>query len=157
MNGGAEWIVRQGDEEFRVASVADLREAARANRIVAGTYIFHPFRQQWVYAREIEELAPLFAPLNPPQTSVVTSGLTGRERRGDMVCMNCGFVGRPKMTVPGSGCVELALWLLLIVPGIIYSVWRVSSKVPTCPKCRGLNSMIPWDSPRAREILSNRV
>lgn len=144
MNGGTEWIFKRGDDEIRVASVADLREAARAKRLVPGTYVFHPFRQEWVYAREIEELAAIFAPVAPlPQL-----------RPGDMVCTNCGYVGRPKMTVQGSGCVELALWLLLIIPGLIYSVWRLSSKRPACPNCSAPNSMIPGESPRAREILS---
>ena len=144
MSAGTEWIVKSGDQEYRVASVADLREAARAGRIVAGTYIFHPFRQQWVYAREIEELAQTFAPASSPMPTI---------RPGDMVCTNCGFVGRPRMTVQGSGCVELALWLLLIIPGVIYSVWRLPSKQPACPNCSAPNSMIPAHSPRAREIL----
>lgn len=143
---GADWIFKLGEEEIRVASVADLREAARAKRIVPGTYVFHPFRQEWVYAREIEELGAIFAPVAP----------SSQLRAGDMICINCGHVGRPKTTVQGSGCVELVLWLLLIIPGVIYSVWRLSSKEPTCPKCGGRNSMIPANSPRARELLTSR-
>jgi hypothetical protein len=141
-----EWIVKDGDEEYRVSSVADLREAARAGRIVAGTYIYHPFRQHWVYAREIDELVQLFG---------TPAAVVPHIPRGQMVCTNCGFVGNPRMTVQGSGCVELTLWLLLILPGLIYSVWRLSSKRPGCPKC-GAPSMIPADSPRARELLMNR-
>ena len=42
---------------------------------------------------------------------------------------------------PGSFAMELALWLMFIIPGILYSVWRGSSERYVCPRCRGERMM----------------
>ena len=68
------------------------------------------------------------------------------------VCPNCGYVGKPKVKIKGSFAVELVLWLLFIVPGLIYSIWRYSGKYYSCPKC-GYENMIPADSPRGRKLI----
>ena len=70
-----------------------------------------------------------------------------------MICKNCGYVGRQKTETPGKFWVELVLWLLLIVPGIIYSVWRISARRRVCPKCR-VQGMVPVNSPFGREMLA---
>ena len=44
-----------------------------------------------------------------------------------MVCTVCGSVGFPKKVTPGSFLVELGLWIFFILPGVIYSVWRLSA------------------------------
>jgi tellurite resistance protein TehA-like permease len=72
-----------------------------------------------------------------------------------MFCTNCGTVGRPVTVTKGSIALELLLWLCFLLPGILYSVWRLSSRYRACPSCRAGN-MIPTDSPRARERLEIR-
>ena len=71
----------------------------------------------------------------------------------DMLCVNCGFVGQPRKHVGGSMIVELALWLFMILPGLIYSVWRLSTVKMVCPKCEAPN-MIPKISPMGCKILN---
>lgn len=67
-----------------------------------------------------------------------------------MYCQHCGFIGQPKTFTKGSFLIEVALWLMLIVPGLIYSLWRVTSgRYKGCPTC-GAPNMIPADSPKAR-------
>jgi hypothetical protein len=36
----------------------------------------------------------------------------------------------------GNGWIELVLYLLYIVPGIIYSIWRRTGYSAVCPKCK---------------------
>ena len=69
------------------------------------------------------------------------------------VCTNCGYIGRPVWITKGSFGLEVLLWLVFLVPGLLYSVWRVSSRYAGCPKCKASN-MIPGDSPVARKFLS---
>jgi len=69
--------------------------------------------------------------------------------KSEKYCPNCGAVAVPKRYMRGSFIVELALWLLFILPGIIYSVYRLASKSQVCPEC-GASNMIPLDSPVAR-------
>jgi hypothetical protein len=39
------------------------------------------------------------------------------------------------------------------MPGIVYSVWRVTSRYKACPAC-GAPNMIPLDSPRAKQAMA---
>lgn len=62
-------------------------------------------------------------------------------------CLNCGtdFVPRAGPT-RGSGGIEIVLWLFLIVPGLIYSIWRRSGPPDhSCPTC-GRPHAVPFNS-----------
>lgn len=72
----------------------------------------------------------------------------------EQVCPNCGYRGRPKKMVKGSIVIELILWLLILIPGIIYSIWRHTTKYWVCPKC-GAPNMVPLDSPRGKKTLED--
>lgn len=73
----------------------------------------------------------------------------------EFLCVNCGYKGKPKTKTKGSMVIEIILWICLIVPGVIYSVWRLASRYSACPSCGALN-MIPADSPRGIEILKRK-
>src|ERR1700688_1813884 len=68
-------------------------------------------------------------------------------------CPNCGAVDYPVLRKSGSTLVEVLLWLFLLVPGVVYSVWRASSKRLVCPKCEHTGT-IPLDSPMAQQALA---
>ncbi len=52
------------------------------------------------------------------------------------ICSNCRGVGNPTTTTPGSFLIELVLWCLFLLPGLIYSVWRISErKSNVCRMC----------------------
>ena len=51
------------------------------------------------------------------------------------ICSNCGYVGQAKKVTKGSTLMELVLWLCFIFPGLIYSMWRLTTKHLACPKC----------------------
>jgi len=71
----------------------------------------------------------------------------------ELYCQNCGRISIPKKITKGSFWIELVLWLCLIVPGFIYSIWRLTSRYTGCSLCTSAN-MIPVDSPKARRELS---
>lgn len=52
-----------------------------------------------------------------------------------MLCKTCGSVGAPKMHKRGTASLELLLWLCLLVPGFIYSMWRLMTKYQACSDC----------------------
>jgi len=66
-----------------------------------------------------------------------------------MFCTRCGSTGIPRGYTKGSFGVELLLWLCMILPGVLYSVWRLTSKYKGCPSCKA-EGMIPADSPMAK-------
>ena len=75
-------------------------------------------------------------------------------RKPLLLCMRCGYVGKSERVYPGSDMAGLLLFLLLIVPGLIYFVWRYSSAFEQCSLCES-RELIPHDSPKANEILAS--
>lgn len=72
------------------------------------------------------------------------------------VCTSCGYKGEPKNEMKGNFAIEIVLWFLMVIPGLIYTVWRMSNKQRICPSC-GSNAMIPADSPKGIEMLNKKV
>jgi rRNA maturation endonuclease Nob1 len=70
-------------------------------------------------------------------------------------CKVCGHVGGTKRHMPGSIFIEIILRCCLIVPGLIYSVWRHSASKQVCKSC-GSNEVIPTDSPIAKQLLAQQ-
>lgn len=71
----------------------------------------------------------------------------------ELICTTCGHIGRAETITKGSFVIELALWLCFIVPGLIYGIWRLSSRTKGCAKCGGQH-VIPVDSPVGRKLVS---
>jgi hypothetical protein len=70
----------------------------------------------------------------------------------DFICPNCGFEGKPKRVTKGSILIELFLWIFLIIPGLIYSLWRLTSRYDACPQCAATH-MVPLNSPRGKKLM----
>ena len=70
------------------------------------------------------------------------------------VCLDCHSIGQPIITVRGSLWLEVFLWILGGFPGILYSLWRLTTRSQVCPRC-GKPSMIPADTPRGKELLDS--
>lgn len=63
-----------------------------------------------------------------------------------MACTACGHRGPTKAQTRGAILIEIVLWLLFIVPGLIYSLWRLSTRRQVCMAC-GNAALVPLDSP----------
>lgn len=68
----------------------------------------------------------------------------------ERVCSECGYYGEGD--TPGSFLIELILWFSFIVPGIVYSLWRLSNRGRQCPACKNRN-LIDKNSPIGRDII----
>jgi hypothetical protein len=69
-----------------------------------------------------------------------------------IVCDECGFVGPArKPRKRGSALMERLIWVLFLFPGIFYSFWRRSDRLPECPKC-GSKSLTPFDTPEGQAL-----
>ncbi len=67
-------------------------------------------------------------------------------------CTTCHTVGKPKTETRGNLLTEIFLWLLFILPGLLYSLWRLTTRRPVCRAC-GSPSIVPLSSPIARQAL----
>ncbi|MGV3774686.1 MAG: hypothetical protein ACO1QB_17430 [Verrucomicrobiales bacterium] len=76
-----------------------------------------------------------------PQKSVIP---------GDKICEDCGQVGYAKTITQGSLLIEIVLWLFMILPGLIYSIWRLTSRKEACRQCKG--KLIPLKTPRGQKL-----
>jgi len=64
------------------------------------------------------------------------------------LCKSCGKSVKPVTVTPGSFFIELLLWLLMLLPGFIYSIWRLTARHKACPACKS-KDIIPIGSPLA--------
>jgi hypothetical protein len=46
---------------------------------------------------------------------------------------------------------EVLLWLCLLLPGILYSLWRITSRYKGCPVC-GARNPIPLETPAGKAL-----
>ncbi|HEY3654015.1 MAG TPA: hypothetical protein VGL34_03415 [Steroidobacteraceae bacterium] len=67
------------------------------------------------------------------------------------ICSQCGTAGDSKTRTSGSILIELVLWCCFIVPGLIYSLWRLSSRKQVCRAC-GAASFVPLSSPVGQRL-----
>jgi len=50
------WLAKIDDKEYPVPSIATLRQWAKEGRLRPDHYVFNPTLQQWIYAKDTEEL-----------------------------------------------------------------------------------------------------
>lgn len=67
---------------------------------------------------------------------------------GHLFCTACGHQGMPESDTPGSIWIEVVLWLCFLIPGLIYSIWRLNKRRGVCAAC-GSADLIPVNSPKA--------
>lgn len=72
-----------------------------------------------------------------------------------LLCTTCGNLAEPKRLTRGSLLIEIVLWLCLIVPGLIYTIWRSTTKYNTCRSC-GATTLVPSGSPVARTFMKEQ-
>jgi len=89
---------------------------------------------------------------------LVVEGLRDHlDERGarDQICCDCGYRGMPLTKLYGRLCAEILLGALLIVPGYIYSVWRINTRYPRCATC-GSSRAVPASSTIGRRKMRER-
>jgi hypothetical protein len=74
----------------------------------------------------------------------------------EQVCTACGHVGSSKTITKGHFALEVVLWLCFLLPGIIYSVWRHTSRYEACPVC-GNPKLLPKAAPMAQKFLQENL
>jgi Proteolipid membrane potential modulator len=88
----------------------------------------------------------------------ITASLVKKQFGGStaplFICTRCHEVIEPKMTVKGSVVVNIWLFICGVLPGIIYAVWRWTSRTKRCPKC-GSEDFVPIETPRGRALYNS--
>jgi hypothetical protein len=79
----------------------------------------------------------------------------GNTRKGDdnsqLICSNCGTIGKPKTFTKGSILIEIFLWFCFLLPGLLYSIWRLTTRTKVCRSC-GAKNMVPLNSPMGKKL-----
>ena len=82
---------------------------------------------------------------------VSSIGDGSREGARTHICARCLTVTGGRSVLPGSGWITFLLAWLLLVPALIYMIWRRSARRYVCPRC-GSEELVPVDTPRGREM-----
>lgn len=89
-----------------------------------------------------------------PTAEEILTALRGKRmaQAKEYACGYCGHVGKGKLVTGGSFLIEAVLWFFFILPGLIYSLWRLTSRHLECPDC-GSRQLVPANSPAGRRIV----
>ena len=68
-----------------------------------------------------------------------------------MMCMACGIEDTPQRRIKGNILIEIILWLCFLLPGLIYTIWRLSTRARVCRHC-GSEHLVPPSSPMAKKL-----
>ena len=68
------------------------------------------------------------------------------------ICMECGCQRDPIIAKRGFLVIEIFMWFLYILPGVIYSIWRRVRTQEVCPKCQ-TPSIVLMSSSRAMGMM----
>ena len=125
-------------------TAAQSPERAHAQGVLERVEWFTRGRAGIGFKHSVQRLELLSNRSHPPGPRVIISFA--------MYCTHCGHTGKPKRITKGTMGTELLLLLLGILPGILYGVWRLTSRYEGCPRCLAPH-MIPKYSPRAQQRL----
>lgn len=70
-----------------------------------------------------------------------------------VICADCGSQDYTHKVTRGRFAVELLLWFFCILPGLVYSIWRLSTRYRACAGC-GSTRLLPTSSPIGRELVA---
>jgi len=71
---------------------------------------------------------------------------------GTLVCTQCGCTATESHT-KGSFMIEVLLWLIFCIPGVIYSIWRLTTRGQVCSSCKS-DRLVSANSPSGQRLLS---
>ena len=70
----------------------------------------------------------------------------------EMYCTSCGNVAPATRSLRGNSFITFLLIWFMLIPAIVYSIWRHSGPYDHCAAC-GKATMIPLTSPIAQKAL----
>jgi hypothetical protein len=83
---------------------------------------------------------------------LVVKAFSSRSSGETLICTSCGTqTNKPESFTKGSILIEIVLWLAFIVPGLIYSLWRLTTRQRVCPACKAA-TLIPASTPAGRKL-----
>lgn len=71
----------------------------------------------------------------------------------EIICTACGALGDMRIHTRGSLWIEIVLWLTFIVPGLVYSIWRMTTRDRVCGSC-GSAQLITIGSPVGKKLFA---
>lgn len=72
-----------------------------------------------------------------------------------LICSQCGYVGQKERFSRGNYKLEILLWIMLFVPGAIYTTWRFFNEFHACPVCKN-EAMTPLDCSLGQKIANEK-
>jgi hypothetical protein len=70
-----------------------------------------------------------------------------------LICPDCGNIGKTISITKESFLIEIIIWLMFLIPRVLYSVWGLSTRIKGCSLC-GSQHMIPVFPPRGQTSLT---
>ncbi len=70
-----------------------------------------------------------------------------------MICVQCGSMKKAKSPKGSARTLEIVLWLMLIIPGLIFTICRKYLSGRKCRYCDG--QLVPTQSLKGRAVMQH--
>ncbi|MFA7174107.1 MAG: hypothetical protein WC340_12000 [Kiritimatiellia bacterium] len=67
------------------------------------------------------------------------------------ICSNCGSYTNGTSHTKGYFVLEIILWLCWVIPGLLYTMWRLTTRGKVCHLCK-CDTLTPVNSPMGRKL-----
>lgn len=57
-------------------------------------------------------------------------------------CAKCGYHGPAEPRAPGKLWLEAVFWIAFMIPGVVYSIWRLFWRKYLCPQCKSADQQV---------------
>jgi hypothetical protein len=98
----SEWLVTQGDNQFKVESLDELKQLAEAGKLKAGDMVQPPGAVDWMYATEIPDLKAIFDGQGDAGADEFDDYLQKRAKMGAMATLVAAVVMAIVLVVGGG-------------------------------------------------------
>jgi hypothetical protein len=139
--GGGPAIESEAVRRARAGQPADARAATRQQQNAARKAKMRQQRE----ARLAREQA---------KQDAAKADLQAAEWAKRRICQECGDIGIPEKHMPGSLLLQIVLFLFWLLPGIIYTIYRIAATKTICPSCKTTEPMLPLNSPRGKKLFA---
>ena len=97
------------------------------------------------------------SPNAEPMDTMKKTWVGGIDLTKKYICMECSCQREPIWVKRGWLIIEIVMWLLYIIPGVIYSIWRRVRKQQVCPKCLSPGMVLTTSSRvmKVRQLISS--
>lgn len=147
-----DYHLQMNNEQKGPYALSQIQSMWNSGAITSDSLYWDSQGEQWRPINELIASAPPVIEQSPHTTPAPSPTPSSSIPIGRFVCTSCGTVGNGISHTKGSIAIEIVCWLMLCLPGVIYSIWRLTTRKTVCHQCQS-EQIVPTNTPRGQSLV----